>query len=226
MALHLLGVQKADDLIEVGSGCTALKEFSLTQTRSKKVRLLAPFLERIYIDGNNGYEPGELEIAADTGYLLHLSRTVVHLEKCPGFGKLVIEDNWSGEKDPFTAEATTPNFYPHFHYFEGRGLAQWSNRFLHSFAITAPQLERLHIRFSETLRFEDDAADDVVHIRHPNVKWVNLLKGDAFFRAITIDKACTNLKLVKFRDFEIDEFNNQGNFRVWHEKNILDDKDF
>lgn len=83
-------------------------------TRSKKLRLLAPNIERVIIDGLNGYEPGELEIAADNGFYLHLIRTVIHLEKCKGFSTLVIEDNWSGEKDPFTAEMNEPNYYSHF----------------------------------------------------------------------------------------------------------------
>lgn len=31
-------------------------------TRSKKLRIFAPNIERVVIDGLNGYEPGELEI--------------------------------------------------------------------------------------------------------------------------------------------------------------------
>ena len=68
----------------------------MINTRKKKLKLLAPNIERVHIEGLNEYEPSGLIITADTGYLLHLQRTVVHIENCLGMGKLVVDDNWSG----------------------------------------------------------------------------------------------------------------------------------
>lgn len=58
------------------------------------------------------------------------------------------------------------------------------------------------------------------------MKWVNLLKGDTFFKGIRIDPSCKNLKLVKFRDFELEDFYNDGGIRFYSEKNLLRDEDF
>ena len=58
------------------------------------------------------------------------------------------------------------------------------------------------------------------------MKWATLINGDYHFNGIKIDKSCKNLKLLKFRDFEIKEFKNDANVRFWSEKNLLNEKDF
>ncbi len=57
-----------------------------------------------------------------TGYLLHLRNTVVHLEDCAGMGKLVLEYNWSSDKERMTAEWSTKAFYKHLHSITCRNL--------------------------------------------------------------------------------------------------------
>ena len=85
----------------------------------------------------------------------------------------------------------------------------------------------MHLHFNEHLCFEKEpGGDDILHIKHPNLEWVNLINGDEFFRGIRIDSACVKLKLVKFRGFEIEEFHNEANVRFYSEKNLLQDQDF
>ena len=186
-SVSLRAVGKSDDWVRVSEKCEKLKDFSMINTRKKQLELLAPNVERVHIEGLNEYDPADLIIAADNGYLLHLQRTVVHIENCKGVGKLVIDDNWSGERDPFTADKK-PNAYSNLHYYEGRRQAQYHNAFFHNFALSAPRLVRLHLHFNEHLRFENEpGGDDILHIKHPNLEWVNLINGDEFFRGIKID---------------------------------------
>lgn len=60
----------------------------------------------------------------------------------------------------------------------------------------------------------------------PTLKWVTLLCGECVFQSILVDKKCINLKLLKFRDFELASFSNQSAARVASEKNLIGGKDF
>lgn len=81
-------VDKADDVITIGEGCENLQTFELRGTLEKKVVVKAPSVKRIYIEGLKKYE--RLDITSMSAYTLHLSNTVVHLEGCPGVGRLII----------------------------------------------------------------------------------------------------------------------------------------
>ena len=106
-------------------------------------------------------------ITANTGYLLHLHNTVVHLEECAGMGKLVIESNWSSETEKMTAEFKSKNYYPRLENISCRSLQQYSNRFFQSFSLTAPNLTELYICFAEGVRLEDEAnGDSVIYLNH------------------------------------------------------------
>lgn len=77
------------------------------------------------------------------------------------------------------------------------------------------------------MRLEDEAnGDNVILLNHPNVKWITLMRGEEFFREIRITKACKNLQLLKFRDFELKTFVNEAGARFWSEKNLVNDEDF
>ena len=133
-------------------------------------------------------------ITAKTGYLLHLQNTVVHLEECPGMGKLILEYNWSSETENMTAEFKNRNYYPKLESISCRNLQQYSNKFFQSFSYTAPNLSELYICFAEGVRLEDEGnGDNVILLNHPNVKWVTLLRGEEFFREIRVGKVCSSL---------------------------------
>lgn len=57
--------------------------------------------------------------------------------------------------------------------------------------------------FNESVRLEDKALDSKLHISHPNVSYCTFLRGEEYFKGIKIDERCKNMKLLKFRDFEI-----------------------
>ena len=71
----------------------------------------------------------------------------------------------------------------------------------------------------------EDVDKDLV-LRHPALQWVTLVEGNAFFRKIHVHCDCKSLRLLKFRDFELEDFVNDANARFWSEKNLLNDQDF
>ena len=179
------------------------------------------------LDGYCDYKPEDLVITAETGYSLILTRGGVHIENCHGVGKLVIESNWANNGEYLSTELTKKDYYPLLSHISCYNLGVYSNKFFHSFATTAPILEELFIAFNEVLILEDEkAGDGIIDIKHPALKWVTLLEGNAFFDGIRLNKESKNLRLVKFRDFELDEFYNDGDFKFQSEKNLLNDKDF
>ena len=78
---------------------------------------------------------------------------------------------------------------------------KYSNSWLHSFVKTAPNLLSLYISFYKFVGLIEPENDKIIHILHPNVEWVTLLRGECIFEGIRVDKECKKLKLLKFRDF-------------------------
>ena len=72
----------------MSEACKKLKDFNLLATLEKKVVIEAPQIARIKVEGLKKYR--DLIITPMTGYLLHLCNSSVHLEHCPGMGKLII----------------------------------------------------------------------------------------------------------------------------------------
>ncbi len=217
---------KADEKIMITSNCIRLKQLELLHTDRKKLVIEAPNIERVAIDGMTGSETGDLTISAMSGYTLHINRSAVHLEDCPGVGKLIIENNWGQECEQLTARRDKANYYPLLHTIVGRSITCYSNQFFHSFGETAPALHELYLEFNDVLHLEMQPEDEDLIIKHPHVKWVTLLKGNASFRMLKISKESKRLALLKFRDFELEEFVNDLGVRFWSEKNLLQGRDF
>lgn len=179
------------------------------------------------LDGLCDYKPEDLLIEAMTAYTLILSRGGVHLENCRGVGKVIIDSNWSNTGDYLSTNLDTPNYFPYLTHITAKNLGVYSNKFFHSFALTAPNLEEIFIGFNEVLILENEGGGDgTIVLMHPNVKWITLLEGNTFFKGIEISKECKKLKLVKFRDFELEDFKNESEAEFRSEKNLLNDKDF
>ena len=87
-----------------------------------------------------------------------------------------------------------------------RDVNKYSNTWLHSFVKTAPNLNTLNISFYKFVGLIEPEKDKIIHILHPNLEWVTLLRGEYIFEGIRVDKSCKNLKLLKFRDFELNKF--------------------
>ncbi len=70
-------MNKADDTVIIGEGCTSLTHFEMFSTLNKKVFIHAPNIKYIYIEGLKIYD--KLTITPMSGYTLFLSNTVIHL---------------------------------------------------------------------------------------------------------------------------------------------------
>ncbi len=73
---------------------------------------------------------------------------------------------------------------------------------------------------------EETESDHTIQLAHGGLRWVTLLRGEELFQGISVGKECQRLGLVKFRDFELREFNNPRKVRFWSEKNLLNDEHF
>ena len=119
-----------------------------------------------------------------------------------------------------------PSFYPYLTHMVGRNLQQYSNAVMGMLASSAPNLTEICLHFADVRLENEEEGDAVLHLEHPALQWATLLNGDYHFKGIRVGDSCKNLKLLKFRDFELESFHNPKGVRYWSEKNLLNDKDF